>query len=86
MMENSKDATIRLAKKFADRNDPNGWFEAFYAKAEGDINKVYWADLKPNPLLLDWVSERTNLAGKRPLPSGADWVTMQKLWRNRDSR
>jgi len=69
-MENSKDATIRLAEAYADRDDPNGWFEAFYAQAEGDINKVYWADLKPNPLLLDWVSERTDLSGKKAITIG----------------
>ena len=70
MMDNSKNATIRLAEEFADRNDPNGWFETFYAKAEGDIQKIYWADLKPNPLLLDWVSGRTNLSGKKATTIG----------------
>lgn len=69
-MENSKDATIRLAEEFADRNDPNGWFEAFYAKAEGDIHKIYWADLKPNPLLLDWLAEQKNLSGKKAITIG----------------
>ena len=69
-MENSRQATRHLAKSYADRGDPNGWFEEFYAQAEGDIRKVYWADLKPNPLLLDWISERTNLAGKQAITIG----------------
>jgi len=56
-MENSKRATQLLAKTYADRGDPNGWFEAFYTKANGDIHKVYWADLSPNPLLLDWIEQ-----------------------------
>ena len=69
-MENSRQATRHLAKSYADRGDPNGWFEEFYAQAEGDIRKVYWADLKPNPLLLDWISERTNIAGKTAITIG----------------
>ena len=28
-----KDATIRLARSFAAKGDPNGWFEEFYARA-----------------------------------------------------
>jgi len=69
-MDNSKQATQRLAKAYAGRGDPNGWFEAFYAKAEGDIHKVYWADLKPSPLLLDWISKHTKLSGKRAITIG----------------
>jgi SAM-dependent methyltransferase len=69
-MENSRQATRDIAKSYAERGDPNGWFEEFYAQAEGDIRKVYWADLKPNPLLLDWISERTNLSGKQAITIG----------------
>ena len=58
-MENPKYAVQRLAETYADRGDPNGWFEEFYAQADGDIHKVYWADLKPNPLLLPRVEKRT---------------------------
>ena len=64
-MENPKIATQHLAKKYADRGDPNGWFEEFYTWAEGDIRKVYWADLKPNPLLLTWIDKRTVPADAR---------------------
>ena len=54
---NPKQETQRLAKDYADRNDPNGWFEEFYARAGGDIRKVYWADLAPNPELVAWLEE-----------------------------
>ena len=54
-MGTSKLSTQRLAATYAERGDPNGWFEEFYSRAEGDILKIYWADLKPNPLLLDWI-------------------------------
>jgi len=69
-MENPKNATQRLAETYADRGDPNGWFEEFYAQADGDIHKVYWADLKPNPLLLAWIEERTVPADTRAVTIG----------------
>jgi len=69
-MDSSKLATQRLAQDYADRGDPNGWFEEFYAKAGGDIRKIYWADLKPNPLLLDWLGKNTAPAGKRAITIG----------------
>jgi len=69
-MTDSKNTTQRLAEAYAGRGDPNGWFEEFYAKAEGDIHKVYWADLKPNPVLLGWISEDTNVSGKHAITIG----------------
>lgn len=69
-MGNSKQATEQLAKDYADRGDPNGWFEEFYARADGDIQKVYWADLKPNPLLLDWIEKNPVKEGKRAITIG----------------
>ena len=69
-MGNPKSATQRLAREYADQGDPNGWFEEFYARACGDIGKVYWADLKPNPLLLDWIKTRDASAGTRAITIG----------------
>ena len=69
-MGNPKSATQRLAREYADQGDPNGWFEEFYARAGGDIGKVYWADLKPNPLLLDWLKERGASDGMRAITIG----------------
>jgi len=69
-MENPKNSTQRLAKMYADSGDPNGWFEEFYSRADGDIHKVYWADLKPNPLLLDWIEKHPELLGKRAITIG----------------
>jgi SAM-dependent methyltransferase len=69
-MEKPKQAVRHLAETYADRGDPNGWFEAFYAQADGDIHKVYWADLKPNPLLLAWIEGRAVTAGTRAVTIG----------------
>jgi len=68
-MENSKLATQNLAKAYADRGNPNGWFEEFYARTDGDIRKVYWADLKPNPPLLAWLE-------KHLMPAAAQAITI----------
>lgn len=68
-MDNPRDATRRLAAEFATRGDPDGWFEEFYARAEGDIAKVYWADLEPGPHLLAWLEQR-------PAEHGACAVTI----------
>ena len=54
-MEDGKKATIDLARSYAQRGNPNGWFEEFYARAGGDIAKIYWADLAPNPCLVSWL-------------------------------
>jgi len=69
-MENPKLATQHLAETYADQGDPNGWFEEFYARADGDIHKVYWADLKPNPLLLSWIEGRSVSANRRAITIG----------------
>lgn len=68
-MDDSKRATRQLARTFAERGDPDGWFEAFYSRAEGDVRKIYWADLKPNPLLVDWLEAH-------PAPAGRSAVTI----------
>lgn len=74
-MDNPKAATQHMAKEYAERGDANGWFEEFYARADGDINKVYWADLKPNPLLLAWIGERGE-SGERSVSGGKRAITI----------
>lgn len=64
-----KSATRNLARTYADKGDPNGWFEEFYAQADGDIAKVYWADLKPHSLLQAYLR-------MQPCPAGGRAVTI----------
>ena len=45
----TKLSTDQLAKQFLQRNDSTGWFEAVYAKANGDGSAVPWANLQPSP-------------------------------------
>jgi SAM-dependent methyltransferase len=44
-----------LAQAHVARGDATGWFEPLYAEAQGDAQRVPWADLKPNPNLVDWL-------------------------------
>lgn len=69
-MNDPKTATILLAQTYAAKGDPDGWFEEFYGRAGGDIRSVYWADLEPNPLLLDWLDAHPVPAGKRAVVVG----------------
>jgi SAM-dependent methyltransferase len=67
----TKDETIRLSESYADKEDPNGWFEEFYTGAEGDIHNVYWADLAPNPVLVAWLEKQgIPLGGARAVVVG----------------
>jgi len=43
-----------LAAEFNQKNDPTGWFEALYREAESGTTTIPWADLAPNPHLLDF--------------------------------
>jgi SAM-dependent methyltransferase len=38
------------------RGDATGWFEAAYAKAEGDRTAIPWADKGINPNLIEWAT------------------------------
>jgi SAM-dependent methyltransferase len=69
-MDTSKLATQRLAETYADQGDPNGWFEEFYARAEGNIQKIYWADLATNPLLLTWMENNKSTSGLNAMVIG----------------
>ena len=50
--------------------EPNAWFEEFYARDEGDHQKIYWADLKPNPLLLAWMEDHKSTADMKTITIG----------------
>ena len=68
-MNTSKHKTQILAETFAKQGEPNGWFEAYYASAQGDIHEVHWADLAPGPSLVTWVTAH-------PTPSPARAVVI----------
>jgi SAM-dependent methyltransferase len=63
-MSDVRERTKQLQAEFAKKGDVTGWFEALYAEAEGDNEKIPWADLEPNPFFVKF-AEKTNLNGNR---------------------
>jgi Methyltransferase domain len=46
----------RFARPALRAGDVTGWFEPVYAGAGDDASAVPWADLAPNPLLVEWLA------------------------------
>ncbi len=59
----SRERARQLASDFQVTPNPTGWFEVLYAEAGNNYAEVPWADLAPNPNLVDWVT-RQNLVGE----------------------
>ena len=60
-----------LARESIAAGDPIGWFEKLYVQAGGDPAAISWADLAPNPNVVDWLDdEQVNGAGCRALKIG----------------
>ena len=47
----------KMVKSYQDNDDPTGWFESIYKNANGNYKDVFWADLEPNPYLVEWVNK-----------------------------
>lgn len=52
----------RLARESIARGDATGWFEELYRRVAGDWGSIPWADLVPNPYLVEWL-ERESVSG-----------------------
>jgi SAM-dependent methyltransferase len=44
-----------IAYKYLKAGDPLSWFEDLYSRAGDDPSIIPWADLTPNPNLIDWL-------------------------------
>jgi SAM-dependent methyltransferase len=61
-----------LAAQFNAKGDPLGWFDALYREAESGVSEIPWADLTPNPNLLDfWKLHPQESRGKSALIIGS---------------
>jgi SAM-dependent methyltransferase len=70
MNHNPHRATAReLAAAHLQQGDPLGWFDALYRKADGQAAVIPWADLRPNPHFVEWLSS-TTLSPRRALIIG----------------
>jgi len=60
-----------MARKAIDDGWPSDWFDTVYNEAKLDPGRVPWADLEPNPGLVQWALELgLEGAGKRALTVG----------------
>lgn len=62
MGEEQRAIAREIAYKHLKAGDPLSWFEDLYSRAGDDTSIIPWADLTPNPNLIDWL-ERTECAG-----------------------
>lgn len=60
--DEAREHTRELAAEFLEKGDATGWFDALYKEAEGNHERIPWADLKPNKFLVRF-AEKTNLQG-----------------------
>lgn len=53
------------------RGDPVGWFEVLYQQSAGDASWIPWADMQPNPALVEWFErEKIKSGGKSAVVIG----------------
>lgn len=51
------DEYVKMVKEFQENDNPIGWFDSIYSSAKGDYTNVFWADLEPNPYLVEWLKQ-----------------------------
>lgn len=54
-MSEKRKTAREMAHRYIENNDPLGWFDALYARAGGEPDIIPWADMVPNPNLLQWL-------------------------------
>jgi 2-polyprenyl-3-methyl-5-hydroxy-6-metoxy-1,4-benzoquinol methylase len=63
----------QLSQQYLAKGDFSGWHEEIYAGAQGESSGIPWADLVPNPFLVEWISMYGgSLYDKRALVVGCD--------------
>lgn len=59
-----------VAAPFLARGDAVGWFDALYAKYDGELERIPWAGPAGHALYGDWLASAPGLAGARTLVVG----------------
>jgi 2-polyprenyl-3-methyl-5-hydroxy-6-metoxy-1,4-benzoquinol methylase len=62
-LDEARARTKEIQAEFAEKGDVTGWFDALYKEAEGNNERIPWADLEPNRFFRVW-AERTGLTGE----------------------
>lgn len=52
----SREETRRRALESHAREDFTGWFDELYRDVDGDWSRIPWANLEPNPHLVEWLA------------------------------
>ncbi len=72
MSETRRTMARDIARDHLRMGDPLGWFEELYSRVDGDASGVPWADLTPNPNLVEWFERNpVDGAGKKALNVGS---------------
>ena len=70
-MDSKRKTARQFATQYLQEDDPLGWFEALYSAAEGDEDIIPWADMHPNPSLVEWLeSNHIRGTGKKAIKIG----------------
>ena len=62
-MMDPRERTKEIQAEYAEKGDATGWFEALYKEAEGNNERIPWADLEPNRFFREW-AENAGLTGE----------------------
>ena len=71
MGETHRAIAREIASKHLDSGDPLGWFEDLYSRAHEDTSIIPWADLVPNPNLMDWLDHHAAACSGRAIKVGS---------------
>ena len=71
MTEKERARARGIVRQHLAQGDALGWFEALYAQAAGDAAIIPWADLAPNPNVIQWLDQHQVAgAGREALKIG----------------
>ena len=70
MAEGRRAIARQIAQEHLQAGDPLGWFEDLYSRAGEETTIIPWADLKPNPNLVDWLDQNRFTVSGRALAIG----------------
>ena len=71
MKEAHRETARKIALKYLEAGDPLGWFEELYVQGSENSSIIPWADLAPNPNLVDWLNDRRYPLSGRALKIGS---------------
>jgi 2-polyprenyl-3-methyl-5-hydroxy-6-metoxy-1,4-benzoquinol methylase len=62
----------KMVKNYQEKDDPTGWFESIYKNVNGNYKDVFWADLEPNPYLIEYIKNNpiNNAKSKKAIVVG----------------